>query len=176
MGALEANCSISEANKSLELQTMGGILRFGSTTELSNYIEGISAKAPKGRIRMLARSNRQINDAAKPAPTCFDGHQKDSASGPATEHLNDVLLAGTTAIADINNLINELQAASDYLQAEAERVRRANAQYAHLAQIASASAKSIAESIGRWRNPERLSSPPSLNPLNDAGHIVQYGD
>src|SRR5262249_55483107 len=57
----------------------------------------------------------------------------------------------------------ELQAARDYLQAEGERVRRVNANYAHLAQTASASARVIAESIGKWRIPEQASGhrPPS---------------
>jgi hypothetical protein len=174
--APEANWSLSDANESLELQILGGTLRFGSAMELSNYIEGTSPKTPNGRVHMLPRSKRQINDAAKLAAASFEGQQKGGTLEPATERLNDILVAGATAITDINNLINELQAASDYLQAEAERVRLANAQYAHLAQTASASAKSIAESIGRWRNPQRLSSPPSSNPSNDASHIVQNED
>ena len=48
----------------------------------------------------------------------------------------------------------ELLVARDYLQVEGERVRRINANYSHLAQTASASAKVIVESIGQWRIPE----------------------
>jgi hypothetical protein len=81
--------------------------------------------------------------------------------------LNDALVAGATAVTNIDNVINELQAARDYLEAEAEHLWRANARYAHLAKTASASAKSIAESMGKWRNPELLSAPSSLNTSND---------
>ena len=153
MAAPKTNWPISDTDELVELQTLGGTLRFGSKTELSNYIESTSAKRPKGRICMLGRTNRQINDAAEVAPTSFERQQKGDAAEPVTEHLNDILVAGATAITDIDNMINELQAARDYLQAEAERVWLANAHYAHLAQTASASAKSIAESIGRWCAP-----------------------
>jgi len=68
---------------------------------------------------------------------------------------NDAVAAGAASIADIERLMAELQAARDYLQAEGERVRRVNANYAHLAQTASASARVIVESIGKWRIPEQ---------------------
>ena len=44
--------------------------------------------------------------------------------------------------------------ARDYLEAEGERVRRLTTRYAHLTRTASASVKIIAESLGKWRNPE----------------------
>ena len=67
---------------------------------------------------------------------------------------DDVIAAGAASIADIEKLMAELLVARDYLQAEGERVRRINVNYAHLAQTASASVKIIAESIGKWRIPE----------------------
>jgi hypothetical protein len=70
---------------------------------------------------------------------------------------NDAIAAGAASIADIERLMAELQAARDYLQAEGERVRRVNANYLHLAQTASASARVIVESIGKWRLPEQAS-------------------
>ena len=70
---------------------------------------------------------------------------------------NDAIASGVASIADIERLMAELQAARDYLQAEGERVRRINASYAHLAQTASASARIIVESIGKWRIPEQAS-------------------
>ena len=68
---------------------------------------------------------------------------------------NDAIAAGAASIADIERLLAELQAARDYLQAEGERVRQINANYAHLAKTASASARIIVESIGKWRIPEQ---------------------
>jgi hypothetical protein len=67
----------------------------------------------------------------------------------------------------------ELQAARDYLQAEGERVRRVNANYAHLAQTASASARVIGESISKWRIPEQASGhQPTMAASSDAETLV----
>ena len=70
---------------------------------------------------------------------------------------NDAITAGAASILDIERLMAELRAARDYLQAEGERVRQINANYAHLAQTASASARIIVESIGTWGIPEQAS-------------------
>jgi hypothetical protein len=92
----------------------------------------------EGNIRTLVRSNR--------SPNVYDSVAS-----------NDAFAAGAASIADIDRLMAELQAASDYLQAEGERVRQINANYAHLAQTVSASARVIAESIGKWHTPEQAS-------------------
>ncbi len=78
--------------------------------------------------------------------------------------LDDVLAVGVTSVADLDNLIKQLQDARDYLQAESERVRLANERYGHLAQTASASAKIIADSMGQWRNSSPALSP---SPIHD---------
>jgi hypothetical protein len=44
-------------------------------------------------------------------------------------------------------------------------VMHANARYTHLAKTASASAKRISESMGKWRDDSSLSAPPSLAAL-----------
>ena len=77
------------------------------------------------------------------------GHRPARAAEPAAETCDDVMALGTTSIADIEKLMEELQTARNYLQSEGERVRRVNARYAHLAQTASASVKVIAESLGK---------------------------
>jgi hypothetical protein len=58
---------------------------------------------------------------------------------------------GMTSIADIDNLVSELQEARDYLQSEAERIREGVAHYAALAGAASASVKIIFEALRAWR-------------------------
>ena len=87
---------------------------------------------------------------------------------------NDAMAAGAASIADIERLMAELQTARDYLQAEGERVRRVNANYAHLAQTASASARVIAESIAKWRIPEQASGyrPPSATDPSSDGETL----
>jgi hypothetical protein len=105
-----------------------------------------------GNIRTLVPSNRSPNAISDDI----------TASG-------DVIAAGAASIADIERLMAELQAARDYLLAEGERVRRANANYAHLAQTASASARVIVESIGKWRIPEPVSGHKPLTAISPDG-------
>jgi hypothetical protein len=95
-----------------------------------------TTKRIEGGIRALVRGNRSV-------------------SANVTVPSEDNPAAGAASIADIERLIAELLVARDYLQAEGERVRRVNANYAHLAQTASASVKIIAESIGKWRVPQQ---------------------
>jgi hypothetical protein len=58
---------------------------------------------------------------------------------------------GATSIADIDNLVSELQEAKDYLQSEGERIRTEVAHYAALAGAASASVKIIFDVLRAWR-------------------------
>jgi len=57
----------------------------------------------------------------------------------------------TTSIAEIENLISQLETARNYLKTEGDRVQQAMARYAHLSDTASASVKIIAEHLGQWR-------------------------
>ena len=124
------------------------------------------AASIEGGIRALVRRNR-LAVAAE-----LIDHPCDNA-----------LMAGAASIADIDKLMAELQTARDFLQSEAERVRRMNARYAHLAQTASASVKVIAESLGRWRDTESGSLPhaampraeaPSLSPPHDPDSETEF--
>ena len=103
-----------------------------------------------GNIRTLVPSNR--------SPSVIKPNDDIMAS-------NDAIAAGAASIADIERLMAELHAARDYLQAEGERVRRINAGYAQLAQTASASARVIVESIGKWRIPEQASGHQPPTPM-----------
>ena len=114
-------------------------------------------------------------DALKSLPLAFDSAIKTDQTSPAlnkitepltdgrkpsaTEPGDDILTRGATSIADIEKLMEELRTARDYLKAEGERIRRANARYAHLTSTASASVKIIAESMGKWRTTEIEAAP-----------------
>jgi hypothetical protein len=158
MGRPKMRLSFSESTATVELNALGGVLRFGSATELSTFIEDASSATLTRRNRTMARNNNQIINELKAPPSAV-------TEIPA-EHLNDVLVAGATAMTDIENVINELQAARDYLQAEAEHLWHANARYANLAKAASDSAKNIAASMGKWRNSELVPSP--FNPAKSS--------
>jgi hypothetical protein len=123
----------------IELQALGGILRFASATELNTFIVDASTAIFGRRTRTVERSD-MISDELKSFPS--------TVTEIPAEHLKDFLIAGVMAMTDIDNVINELQVAREYLQTEAERLWRANAHYASLAKAASDSAKSIADGMG----------------------------
>ncbi len=119
----------------------------------------VAIEMVEGGIRELVRGNRPSDAVVSSA--------------------EDSLAAGATSIADIEQLMEELRIARDYLQSEGERMRQANARYAHLAQTASASVKTIAESMGKWRKLEAsglaraaLPRAPNLAPIHD-GELQQ---
>ena len=161
--------------------------RCGSKLSLSDT----TTKRIEGGIRALVRGNRSVsasvtvpsedNPAAGAAsisvPTNVTVPSEDSlaAGVPSEDSLaagvpgEDSLAAGAASIADIERLIAELLVARDYLQAEGERVRRVNANYAHFGadriglgqdhcrehwQMARPAAKfSEADLLGEWRDP-----------------------
>jgi hypothetical protein len=125
-----------------------------------------TTKTIEGGLRALVRGNRSVSaNVAVPSEDKLAAAPSISVSTNATVPSEDSLAAGAASIADIERLMAELLVARDYLQAEGERVRRVNANYAHLAQTASASVKIIAESIGKWRTPQQdsVNQTPSAN-------------
>jgi len=120
----------------------------------------VSDSAPnsiEGDIRAMVRGSRPVNVAG----SC-----------------DDILATGAASIADMEKLMEELQTARDYLQAEGERVRRLTTRYAHLTKTASASVKIIAESLGKWRSPEleSISQAHSAKSEAPAASSVHGGD
>ncbi len=77
-----------------------------------------------------------------------------SRSANPTDHSADIFEAGEGAISEIQRLIDQLQAARDFLRAEGERLRQMNARYAHLTQTASASVGILSGRIGKWQEAE----------------------
>jgi hypothetical protein len=142
---------LADTAASHELQVHGGILRFDSAVALNNYVEDNLASTPMQSGPM----SRQTNTV--------EASSDNTVAMPAS--LNDVVLASAAAIQDINDIMAELQAARDQLEADAERVWLANTQYVHLAKTASASAKSITEILGQWLEHERFggSRPPQTS-------------
>ena len=76
---------------------------------------------------------------------------------PATQPETDTEIApiiqklGATSIADIDNLVSELQEARDCLQSEGERIRAETVRYISLTGAASASVKIIFDALRAWR-------------------------
>jgi hypothetical protein len=76
-------------------------------------------------------------------------------TAPLTESDQDLASlirhVGMTSIADIDQLINELEEARDYLKSEEKRIRAETARYTALTQAASASVKIIFDAVRDWR-------------------------
>jgi len=80
------------------------------------------------------------------------GPEPENESGPVASNINSVLQRVTaTSVQEIDQLITELQAMSDILNSEAERVQREIVQYSAFTQGALQSTKIIAESLQQWK-------------------------
>ena len=97
------------------------------------------------------------NDIAylrRPAPSTVGG--TDVAIDPATEatvnNVNSLIqrVAGTS-LAEIENLISELESLRDVLHAEGQRVQREISGYAQLSQAAMKSTRMIADNVAQWK-------------------------
>src|SRR4029450_10353928 len=80
------------------------------------------------------------------------------AGAPSTpQYETDVKIAplvqqvGATSIAEVEEMIGELQEAKDFLESEGERVQRETEHYTTLTQMASASVKIISDTVAGWR-------------------------
>ena len=93
-------------------------------------------------------------DMTLPGPIKTDQELLGVKRSNATEPGDDIVAFGANSIGEIEKLMEELRIARDYLRTEGERVRRINARYARLTRSASASAKIIVESMGKWRTTE----------------------
>ena len=76
----------------------------------------------------------------------------DLAPEPDTELATLVPKIASPSIAEFDKLVCELQEAKKYLQSEEERIQREAANYANLAQSASASVKLISDTVREWRD------------------------
>jgi hypothetical protein len=73
---------------------------------------------------------------------------------------------GATSIAEVEKMIDELQAAKDFLESEGERVQREAEHYTILTQMASASVKIISDTVAGWRE--------AGHPLRDHSRSPQF--
>ena len=79
------------------------------------------------------------------------GEASTPKSETAVEIAPLVQKVGAISIAEIEELIGELQEAKDFLQSEGERVQRETERYTTLTQMASASVKIISDTVAKWR-------------------------
>jgi hypothetical protein len=68
---------------------------------------------------------------------------------------------GITSITEVENLVSELQEATNYLQSEGDRIRAEVVHYAAIAGAASASVKIIFDALSAWRTADHSAQKPS---------------
>ena len=93
-------------------------------------------------LEMIESESRALNQAEAPSTP---QSETDVEVAPLVQKL------GTTSIAEVEKMIEELQEARDFLQAEGERVQREAEHYTTLTQMASASLKIISDTVAGWR-------------------------
>ncbi|MCK1615314.1 hypothetical protein IVA96_01120 [Bradyrhizobium sp. 159] len=95
------------------------------------------------------------NDIAylrRPASTAPDAPPLDPSAEATVNNVNSLIqrVAGTS-LAEIENLISELESLRDLLHAEGQRVQREISGYAQLSQAAMKSTRMIADNVAQWK-------------------------
>ncbi|MDA9476257.1 hypothetical protein CO683_31520 [Bradyrhizobium ottawaense] len=95
------------------------------------------------------------NDIAylrRPAATTTDAAPLDPSAEATVTNVNSLIqrVAGTS-LAEIENLISELESLRDLLHAEGQRVQREISGYAQLSQAAMKSTRMIADNVSQWK-------------------------
>ena len=95
------------------------------------------------------------NDIAylrRPAATAADAPPLDPSAEATVTNVNSLIqrVAGTS-LAEIENLISELESLRDLLHAEGQRVQREISGYAQLSQAAMKSTRMIADNVQQWK-------------------------
>lgn len=95
------------------------------------------------------------NDIAylrRPAAATTDAPPLDPSAEATVNNVNSLIqrVAGTS-LAEIENLISELESLRDLLHAEGQRVQREISGYAQLSQAAMKSTRMIADNVAQWK-------------------------
>ena len=124
------------------------ILRSEKIEDTDEDNDLVAASEVEAGIRDFVR-----NDVAylrRPAPG-MDG-AADQGAEAAVNNVNSLIqrVAGTS-LAEIDNLISELEGLRDLLHAEGQRVQREISGYAQLSQAAMKSTRMIADNVSQWK-------------------------
>jgi hypothetical protein len=105
----------------------------------------------------------EVCDLAPPKPSTQT--KTDTEISPFIQKL------GATSIAEIDWLMAEVREAKNYLQSEGERIEQQTLRFAHLTQLASATAKIVLDAISHW-HPPRDQSKSDVSKATANGHAA----
>jgi hypothetical protein len=120
------------------------------TTEEENNVDAVSDV--EDGIRDFVRND--IAYLRRPTPSMVAGAEPaiDPGAEATVNSVNSLIqrVAGTS-LAEIENLISELESLRDLLHAEGQRVQREISGYAQLSQAAMKSTRMIADNVAQWK-------------------------
>ena len=114
----------------------------------------VAASEVEAGIRDFVRND--IAYLRRPAPSMTGGTETavavDQTAEATVNSVNSLIqrVAGTS-LAEIENLISELESLRDLLHAEGQRVQREISGYAQLSQAAMKSTRMIADNVAQWK-------------------------
>lgn len=114
--------------------------------------DSVAASEVEAGIRDFVRND--IAYLRRPAPSTVGGTDTavDQTAEATVSSVNSLIqrVAGTS-LAEIENLISELESLRDLLHAEGQRVQREISGYAQLSQAAMKSTRMIADNVAQWK-------------------------
>jgi hypothetical protein len=120
------------------------------SNEEDNNVDAVSEV--EAGIRDFVRND--IAYLRRPAPSMVSSNEAavEPSNDAAVNNVNSLIqrVAGTS-LAEIENLISELEGLRDLLHAEGQRVQREISGYAQLSQAAMKSTRMIADNVSQWK-------------------------
>jgi hypothetical protein len=135
---------------------MSAITRSEKTESTSTDVDGNLAAVSEVEAGIRDFVRNDVAYLRRPATPGAVGGATDTALEPSTEatvnNVNSLIqrVAGSS-LAEIENLISELESLRDLLHAEGQRVQREISGYAQLSQAAMKSTRMIADNVTQWK-------------------------
>lgn len=123
------------------------------TTETETVDTNLAAVTEvEAGIRDFVRNDIAYLRRPAAGTTTTDAPPLDSSAEATVTNVNSLIqrVAGTS-LAEIENLISELESLRDLLHAEGQRVQREISGYAQLSQAAMKSTRMIADNVAQWK-------------------------
>ena len=123
------------------------------TTETETVDSNLAAVTEvEAGIRDFVRNDIAYLRRPAAATTTTDSPPLDPSAEATVTNVNSLIqrVAGTS-LAEIENLISELESLRDLLHAEGQRVQREISGYAQLSQAAMKSTRMIADNVAQWK-------------------------
>lgn len=106
-------------------------------------------------VQQATEVEGEIREFVRRDVSVFRRQRQDSSSGDAAvENISSLIQrVSASSVAEIDRVVNELNAVREMLRTEGERVQREITNYASLSQAAMSSMKVMTDSLAQWNSP-----------------------